>query len=112
VYAVGSCIVVAGIGYFLIQHFSASVHDRDLEAAITSALVAGSVVAVVAFVIGFVRNGAGRFVTMAMQMLAPGRARRRASQPDPARRRQLHGIQRLRPITLCPRERSLQCTCP
>lgn len=37
VYAVGGYIVAAGIGYFLIQQFSANVHDRDLEAAMTSA---------------------------------------------------------------------------
>lgn len=56
VYAVGGYIVAAGIGYFLIQQFSANVHDRDLEATMTSAFVAGPVGAVVAFVIGFVRN--------------------------------------------------------
>ena len=59
VYAVGGYIVAAGLGYFLIQQFSANVHDRDLEAAMTSALVTGPIGAVAAFVIGFVRNGRG-----------------------------------------------------
>jgi hypothetical protein len=59
VYAVGSHIVAAGIGYVLIQQFSANVHNRDLDAAMPSAFVAGPVGAVVAFVIGCVRNGRG-----------------------------------------------------
>jgi hypothetical protein len=40
VYAVCGYVLAAGIGYFLIQQFSANVHDRDLEAAMTSAFVA------------------------------------------------------------------------
>lgn len=59
VYAIGGYVLAAGIGYFLIQQFSANVHDRDLEAAMTSAFVAGPIGAVVAFVIGFVRNRRG-----------------------------------------------------
>lgn len=58
-YAVGGYVLAAGIGYFVIQQFSSNVHDRDLEAAMTSAFVAGPIGAVVAFVIGFVRNGRG-----------------------------------------------------
>lgn len=59
VYAVGGYVLAAGIGYFVIQQFSSNVHDRDLEAAMTGAFVAGPIGAVVAFVIGFVRNGRG-----------------------------------------------------
>jgi hypothetical protein len=59
VYAVGGYVLAAGIGYFAIQQFSANVHDRDLEAAMTSAFVTGPIGAVVAFVIGFMRKGQG-----------------------------------------------------
>jgi len=59
VYAIGGYVLAAGIGYFVIQQFSSNVHDRDLEAAMTSAFVAGPIGALVAFVIGFVRNGRG-----------------------------------------------------
>jgi hypothetical protein len=59
VHAIGGYVLAAGIGYFVIQQFSSNVHDRDLEAAMTSAFVAGPIGAVVAFVIGFVRNGRG-----------------------------------------------------
>jgi hypothetical protein len=59
VYAVGGYVLAAGLGYFLIQQFSSNVHDRDLEAAMTGAFVAGPIGAVVAFVIGFVRKGRG-----------------------------------------------------
>jgi hypothetical protein len=59
VYAIGGYVLAAGVGYFVIQQFSSNVHDRDLEAAMTSAFVAGPIGALVAFVIGFVRNGRG-----------------------------------------------------
>jgi len=59
VYAVCGYVLAAGIGHFVIQQFSSNVHDRDLEAAMTSAFVAGPIGAVVAFVIGFVRKGQG-----------------------------------------------------
>ena len=58
-HAVGGYVLAAGIGYVAIQQFSSNVHDRDLEAAMTGAFVAGPIGAVVAFVIGFVRNGRG-----------------------------------------------------
>jgi hypothetical protein len=59
VFAVGGYILAAGLGYFLIRQFSANVHDRDLEAAMTGAFVAGPIGAMVAFVIGFVRSRRG-----------------------------------------------------
>jgi Na+/proline symporter len=59
VYAIGGYVLAAGIGYFLIQQFSANVHDRDLEAAMTGAFVAGPIGAVAAFVIGLLRRGRG-----------------------------------------------------
>ena len=58
-YAVGGYVLAAGVGYFVIKQFSSNVHDRDLEAAMTGAFVVGPIGAVVAFVIGFVRNGRG-----------------------------------------------------
>jgi Na+/proline symporter len=59
VYAIGGYVLAAGIGYFLIQQFSTNVHDRDLEAAMTGAFVAGPIGAVAAFVIGLLRRGRG-----------------------------------------------------
>ncbi|MEO5764010.1 MAG: hypothetical protein ABIR52_01765 [Casimicrobiaceae bacterium] len=50
-------VMVAIAGHFLIDGFSANVHDRSLEAAMTSAFVLGPVGAIVAFVVTFVRMG-------------------------------------------------------
>jgi hypothetical protein len=44
-------------GYFLVGLFSANVHDRSVEAAMTSAFVFGPLGAVVGFVVGFIRAG-------------------------------------------------------
>jgi hypothetical protein len=56
-YAIGGYLVAAVVGYFLIGHFSSNVHDRSVEAAMTSAFVIGPVGAVVAFIVGFIRGG-------------------------------------------------------
>jgi hypothetical protein len=56
-YAIGGYVAGAVLGYFLIVQFSGNVHDRDVEAAMTSAFVAGPLGAVIAFIVGFVRNG-------------------------------------------------------
>jgi hypothetical protein len=50
-------IVAAIVGYFLVRQLSSNVHDRSLEAAMTSAFVFGPIGGVVAFVIGLVRGG-------------------------------------------------------
>jgi len=55
--AVGGYIVVALVGYFLVDWFSSNVHDRSVEAAMTSVFVFGSFGAVVGFVVGFVLGG-------------------------------------------------------
>ena len=48
---------MAVAGYVLIDHLSSNVHDRAMEAAMTSAFVFGPLGAVVVFVIAFVRIG-------------------------------------------------------
>jgi hypothetical protein len=50
-------LAAAIAGYFLIGLFSANVHDRSVEAAMTSAFVLGPLGAVVGFVVGFIRAG-------------------------------------------------------
>lgn len=47
-------------GDFLILRFSANVHDRSVEAAMTSAFVLGPAGAVLAFVAGLAASGRGR----------------------------------------------------
>ena len=50
-------LIVAVASYVLIDHFSSNVHDRAMEAAMTSAFVFGPLGAVVVFVVAFVRIG-------------------------------------------------------
>ena len=57
--AIGGDVVTAFLGYFLIDRLSSNVHDRSVEAAMTSIFVWGPLGAVVAFIVGFVRSGAG-----------------------------------------------------
>lgn len=59
VWAVGGYLVAAFAGYFLVAQFSGNTHDRELEAAMTSAFVLGPLGAVVAFIAGFIRGGRG-----------------------------------------------------
>jgi hypothetical protein len=61
-YAIGGYVVAGVAAYFLVLRFSGNVHDRDLEAAMTSAFFVAPVAAVVAFVVGAMRGGrcAGR----------------------------------------------------
>ena len=56
-YAVIGYIVAAIAGYFLTGLLSSNVHDRAVEAAMTSAFVWGPLGAVTAFIVGFVRSG-------------------------------------------------------
>ena len=55
--AVAGYLIVAFAGYFLIEWLSSNVHDRSVEAAMTSAFVFGPIGAVVGFVAGFVIGG-------------------------------------------------------
>ena len=55
--AIGGYIVGAVAGYFLIESFSSNVHDRSVEAAMSSIFVWGPVGAVVAFVVGLIWGG-------------------------------------------------------
>jgi hypothetical protein len=61
-YAIVGYLAAAVASYFLVDLFSSNVHDRAVEAAMTSAFVFGPLGAVTAFVVGFVRGGrnAGR----------------------------------------------------
>jgi len=55
--AAAGYFIGAVAGYFLILRFSSNVHDRSVEAAMTSAFFAGPAVALVGFVAGLVRGG-------------------------------------------------------
>ena len=55
--AIGGYVIAAFVGYFLIDWFSSNMHDRSVEAAMTSVLVFGPFGAVVGFVVGFVIGG-------------------------------------------------------
>ena len=56
-YAAGGYLIAAVASYFLVLQLSANVHDREVEAAMTSAFFYGPVGAVLAFVVGVVRGG-------------------------------------------------------
>jgi membrane associated rhomboid family serine protease len=55
--AVGGYALGAFAGFFIIQWLSSNVHDRSVEAAMTSAFVFGPLGAVAGFVVGFVLAG-------------------------------------------------------
>jgi hypothetical protein len=54
--AVSGFVVAAVAGYFLVLSFSPNVHDRALEAAMTSVFVFGPIGAIAAAVWAFVRG--------------------------------------------------------
>jgi hypothetical protein len=56
----GGYILLAFLGYFLIQLFSSNVHDRSLEAVTTSAFVFGPLGLMIGFIVGFVIGGRAR----------------------------------------------------
>ena len=56
-FAIVGYLVAAVASYFLIGLLSSNVHDRSVEAAMTSAFVLGPLGAVVGFVVGFIRAG-------------------------------------------------------
>ena len=55
--AVGGYLVAAVAGYFLFDALSSNVHDRSVEAAMTSVFVLGPLGAIVAFVAVFIWAG-------------------------------------------------------
>jgi ABC-type branched-subunit amino acid transport system permease subunit len=57
VYGVGGYVVAAVASYFAVLQFSSNVHDRSVEAAMTSAFFYGPVGAVLAFLAGWIRGG-------------------------------------------------------
>jgi hypothetical protein len=56
-FAIAGYLVAAVASYFLVGLLSSNVHDRSVEAAMTSAFVFGPLGAVAAFVTGFIRGG-------------------------------------------------------
>jgi len=53
-FALGGYALTAFAGYFLIESLSSNVHDRSVEAAMTSVFVLGPVGAVIGFIVGFI----------------------------------------------------------
>ncbi len=58
-YAVAGYALGALAGCFAVQGLSSNTHDRSVEAAMTGAFVAGPLLAVIAFGIGFARAARG-----------------------------------------------------
>ena len=56
-FAVVGYLVVAVASYFLVLQFSSNMHDRSVEAAMTSIFFFGPVGAVIAFIVGCIRGG-------------------------------------------------------
>ena len=56
-FGVGGYIVGAMIGYALVVNLSGNTHDRDLEAAMTSAFVIGPIMALLAGAVGAMVGG-------------------------------------------------------
>ena len=52
--AMAGYLIAAVAGYFLITQFSSNMHDRSVEASMTSIFFFGPVGAVIAFIVGFV----------------------------------------------------------
>ena len=55
-YAIAGYVAAAFIGYLLIQWLSGNVHDRAVEAAMTSVFVLSPAGAVLAFIVGMIRH--------------------------------------------------------
>jgi hypothetical protein len=55
--ALAGYAIAAFAGYFLIMQFSPNVHDRSVEAGMTSVFFLGPVGAVIGFVIGIALSG-------------------------------------------------------
>jgi predicted PurR-regulated permease PerM len=55
--AVGGYLIAAFAAYFLVDWLSPNLHDRSVEAAMTSVFIFGPIGAVGAFIVGFIRAG-------------------------------------------------------
>jgi hypothetical protein len=55
-YGIAGYVLAAVSSYFLVQQFSSNVHDRSLEASMTSVFFFGPIGGAVAFVAGLVRG--------------------------------------------------------
>jgi predicted PurR-regulated permease PerM len=55
--ATGGYLIAAFATYFLVDWLSPNVHDRSVEAAMTSVFFFGPIGAVVAFIVGLIRAG-------------------------------------------------------
>jgi len=56
-FGIGGYLVSAVASYFLVLHFSSNVHDRNVEAAMTSVFFYGPAGGIFAFVVGIIRGG-------------------------------------------------------
>jgi hypothetical protein len=56
-YGTAGYFIAAIVGYFLIVLLSSNMHDRSVEAAMTSAFVLGPAGIIVGFISGLVRGG-------------------------------------------------------
>jgi hypothetical protein len=54
-WAVGSYLAGAVVGYFLITALSSNSHDRQMEASMTAAFLVGPVAAILGFIVNFIR---------------------------------------------------------
>jgi hypothetical protein len=58
--AIAAYVVAAIAAYFIVGQFSANMHDRALEAAMSAAFFYGPAGALAGFALGWARGGAGR----------------------------------------------------
>jgi hypothetical protein len=56
-FAIVGYLTAAVASYFIVGQFSSNMHDRSVEAAMTSVFFFGPLGAVIAFVVGFIRAG-------------------------------------------------------
>lgn len=54
--AIAGYLIAAIAGYFMIAQFSSNMHDRSVEAAMTSIFFFGPAAAVIGFIVGFIRS--------------------------------------------------------
>jgi uncharacterized membrane protein YeaQ/YmgE (transglycosylase-associated protein family) len=58
-WALAGYLIGAFVGGWLVTKLSSNVHDRSTEAAMTGAFVYGPALALIAFILGFVRSRPG-----------------------------------------------------
>ena len=56
-FGVAGYLIVAVAGYFLISQFSSNMHDRSVEAAMTSIFFFGPIGAILGLILGVIRGG-------------------------------------------------------